>query len=282
MQELGPHQRLPGAGRVFKPRFLLQLSRLRHLTSSIRRSGLHAMSYPKFRRPKSALITQNSPISAEELREGLATLPQELYDNIYDLTFTAADGVRDLGEIESSQESRFHFARLRFAHRNFRPSAVEVFREDPGAPFTGKDSRTLLQVDRASRRKFAASYYGGVFLARNRLTAVTWLRSVSLQHRALVREMWVMDSFLQSSRGPSRRDGGFRRVQYIRFGPPEQIELQFGHRHPGLQLPPQYSLESARRMRPEIEAMVLEMLRSGSEWSDHRAPRRQRARILGE
>lgn len=109
-----------------------------------------------------------------ELRELLETLPQEIYNDIYDLTFTAEPGVRDLGYISR---------RVPLGGPYGRP-------KDAGKPFLGSDNRGLLQVDRASREKFAQSYYGGedaVFVAQSGITAGVWLDSLEWKHEALIR-----------------------------------------------------------------------------------------------
>lgn len=64
-------------------------------------------------------------ISAQGLRRGLETLPQELYDEIYNLTFSATPAARDL-RVRGTAETR----------QNFK----------------------LLQVSSASRAVFASSY----------------------------------------------------------------------------------------------------------------------------
>lgn len=73
------------------------------------------------------------------LRHHLEKLPQELYDCIYDLTFTANPGIRYVskppeGASEEGRKARPHF----------------ILPDNVG----------LLHVDRLSRQKFARSYYG--------------------------------------------------------------------------------------------------------------------------
>ncbi|EME78301.1 uncharacterized protein MYCFIDRAFT_212354 [Pseudocercospora fijiensis CIRAD86] len=105
-----------------------------------------------------------------QLGELLQTLPQELFDKIYDLTFTAEPGLRDLGDIIGEDQGLT-------CRRRYR-----------GQQFLGADTRALLQVDRASRAKFASSYYGegSVFLAHSHFAASTWSDSVDPQHRRLI------------------------------------------------------------------------------------------------
>lgn len=106
-----------------------------------------------------------------QLSELMQTLPQELFDNIYGLTFTATPGLRELGYIRSYDDGRtFH-------------------RCQRGRQFLGADSRALLEVDRASRAQYASSYYGqgSMFIAHTPYAARTWLQSVPQHHRDLIR-----------------------------------------------------------------------------------------------
>ncbi|KAF7193935.1 hypothetical protein HII31_04825 [Pseudocercospora fuligena] len=105
-----------------------------------------------------------------ELSELMQTLPQELFDDIYNLTFTAEPGLRDLGRICS---------------HNWGRSFVRYHR---GQQFLGADTRALLQVDRASRAKYASSYYGegSIFIAHTAYAAMTWMHSVAPEHRSLI------------------------------------------------------------------------------------------------
>ncbi|CAK1358709.1 unnamed protein product [Cercospora beticola] len=81
-----------------------------------------------------------------ELRNHLEGLPQELYNYIYDLTFTAEAKVRlyaKKADIERLQ--------LDELLENFSERAVTINEKVP----------RLLHVDRSSRTKFATSYFGG-------------------------------------------------------------------------------------------------------------------------
>lgn len=123
-------------------------------------------------------------MAAEEtaqLRTRLENLPQELYDEIYDLTFAAEPGIRYLD---------------RFVPEGLKKDKIRPL-------FRGPDSVHLLHVDRASRAKFAKSYYGGsgaVFMAtshsdrhgRNRdgtRSCITWLLEVPESHREMIQDI---------------------------------------------------------------------------------------------
>ncbi|KXT16564.1 hypothetical protein AC579_6280 [Pseudocercospora musae] len=100
-------------------------------------------------------------MSPGSLPSGLISLPQELYDEIYNLTFTAEPSVRDLGAVRRQKGNKSS-------------STCVYYRAHPATPFLGSDSRSLLQVGRRSRAKSAASYYGGennIFLTRNHAAA---------------------------------------------------------------------------------------------------------------
>ncbi|PIA89260.1 hypothetical protein CB0940_06720 [Cercospora beticola] len=82
-----------------------------------------------------------------ELRERLENLPQELYNYIYDLTFTAEAKIR----IYTYDEDRGRVpAQLRDAMKHYSKRVVTVHERPPH----------LLHVDRASRQNFAKSFYG--------------------------------------------------------------------------------------------------------------------------
>ncbi|KAK4617717.1 hypothetical protein CLAFUW4_12122 [Fulvia fulva] len=98
------------------------------------------------------------------LRAHLESLPQELYDIIYDLTFAAKPGVRQLGTIAN----RLHFA------------------TPPTDPCP-----TLLGIDRRSRAKFAKSYDGdgAVFVVYGNRTLEQWLGSLPDAHRDMIADI---------------------------------------------------------------------------------------------
>ncbi|PPJ60203.1 hypothetical protein CBER1_10120 [Cercospora berteroae] len=82
-----------------------------------------------------------------ELRERLESLPQELYNHIYDLTFTANPRIRIYG---ISRWARFYLT------SSVLPNTISgrVVAFDERLP-------NMFRVDRASRRKFAKSYFSG-------------------------------------------------------------------------------------------------------------------------
>ncbi|CAK1358715.1 unnamed protein product [Cercospora beticola] len=82
-----------------------------------------------------------------ELHELMDMLPQELYDQIYDLTFTAAAKIRIYIYGRGYSRGR---AQLTAATKHYSRRVVAVNEKIPH----------LLHVDRASRQKFAESYYG--------------------------------------------------------------------------------------------------------------------------
>ncbi|KAI5362784.1 hypothetical protein Slin14017_G064650 [Septoria linicola] len=82
------------------------------------------------------------------LRTLLESLPQELYDNIYDCVFTAE------------------------------PATVTICYEDYRFPH-------LLHVDRAPRSKFAESYYKVTEIEYGEPSEVDWLETLPQQHQIL-------------------------------------------------------------------------------------------------
>lgn len=82
-----------------------------------------------------------------ELHELMDMLPQELYDQIYDLTFTAEAKIRIYNFDENYGPTP---AELRDATKQYSEQVVSINERIPH----------LLHVDRASRQKFAESYYG--------------------------------------------------------------------------------------------------------------------------
>ncbi|PPJ60204.1 hypothetical protein CBER1_10129 [Cercospora berteroae] len=86
-----------------------------------------------------------------ELRERLESLPQELYDYIYKLTFTADSRVRCIARKGQKETARS-------IPRSFGP------RNGLSADFDTKPypQDPLFSVDRASRKLYAASYFNSV------------------------------------------------------------------------------------------------------------------------
>ncbi|CZT24143.1 uncharacterized protein RCC_09860 [Ramularia collo-cygni] len=82
-------------------------------------------------------------LDATGLRAGLQKLPQEIFDQIYTLTFTAPPGIRDLA---NPSETRGRY-----------PS--DTIPQDV-APTSIDFGTNLLHVSRASRAKYASTYYG--------------------------------------------------------------------------------------------------------------------------
>ncbi|KAF2166093.1 hypothetical protein M409DRAFT_23820 [Zasmidium cellare ATCC 36951] len=120
-----------------------------------------------------------------ELRARLETLPQELYDQIYDFTFTAEPCVPYLDRL------------------NLCPLVLPCEAPKLGRPLLQKSNRVkLLHVDRTSRHKFAQSFYGGegaAFVAERRLfdlleTICFWLRSLPLDHQAMILDVRAIAS----------------------------------------------------------------------------------------
>lgn len=105
---------------------------------------LHSTSYPflqlrytnidQFIEQTSSLLTMtdyNAHPSSGELRRGLESLPQELYDQIYKDVFTASPKVRHVGTITT-------FGRIKFATEDLNP----------------------LHISQATRSLYAKTFYG--------------------------------------------------------------------------------------------------------------------------
>ncbi|KAK4494841.1 hypothetical protein PRZ48_014197 [Zasmidium cellare] len=121
--------------------------------------------------------------SNDRLAARVQSLPQELYDEIYKLTFTAAPGPRYPAKTIFMKPT--HGAE-REIHGQKRP--IELVTRQ----FHGHDAIALLQVDQASREKFARSYYGGpdaLFMFNRRKPAEMWLKSLSEHHRGYLRHV---------------------------------------------------------------------------------------------
>lgn len=82
-----------------------------------------------------------------KLRALIDSLPQELYDEIYDLAFTAEPKIRIYSGKDIDEDLVLGFAELE------RASLQRVVKLNEAIP-------RLLHVDRASRKKFAESYFG--------------------------------------------------------------------------------------------------------------------------
>ncbi|PIA88751.1 hypothetical protein CB0940_06721 [Cercospora beticola] len=92
-------------------------------------------------------LTSSAGTDTLELRERLESLPQELYNHIYDFTFTATSRIRIFG---ISPWARFYLT-------------TSVLPDTASRRVVTFDERlpSMLRVDRASRKKFADSYFGG-------------------------------------------------------------------------------------------------------------------------
>ncbi|KAK4494277.1 hypothetical protein PRZ48_014575 [Zasmidium cellare] len=119
--------------------------------------------------------TQGEPVP---LRLHLEGLPQELYDQIYDLTFTAQPGIR-------------------YASKPPKGASEEGLAVRP--LHIAPDHVGLLHVDRHSRDKFARSYYGGegaVFVCditgrvhNTQAYWTPWIASINQMHRSLIKDV---------------------------------------------------------------------------------------------
>lgn len=123
-------------------------------------------------------------MTTPELRARLGSLPQEIYDDIYNLTFTAESGARIISY------------KLADCSVVMRPT----HRMDESKRFCGRDSISLFLVDRASHTRFAKSYYGDmgaffVFMDCRKMSE--WFRSLQPKHRNMLRSLKcvVFESF---------------------------------------------------------------------------------------
>ncbi|PIA89101.1 hypothetical protein CB0940_06719 [Cercospora beticola] len=92
----------------------------------------------------------NSKDDSHTLRERLDELPPELWEMIYDLTFTADAKVRLYSQLPERKDSeRLTSAKLHELAQGYSKEIVTV-----------NEIPYLLHVDRASRNKFARSFYG--------------------------------------------------------------------------------------------------------------------------
>lgn len=114
-----------------------------------------------------------------DLSADVQSLPKELYDKIYDLVFTAKSTKRMI-TIDPS----------------YQPPA-------------------MLQVSRATRQKFAVSYYasaGGFELQCDHVLR-KWLLRLSLEHRGLIKYIGYYDQFVERTfEGPFNKPNSIRRV----------------------------------------------------------------------
>lgn len=114
---------------------------------------------------------QDAAREPRELSELMQTLPQELYDRIYDHTFTAMPGMRFVGHKFPDHDDDYccwlpsYMSVEQFCQINPFPFGIDSRHARTSLVkhglFTKPDSTVLLHVDHQSREKFAASFFGG-------------------------------------------------------------------------------------------------------------------------
>lgn len=133
------------------------------------------------------------------------TLPPHLRTKIYNLTFTAVPATHFVGHTHLYRTSSY--AEQRFiSAADFRannstlassPINVQVSRGvGKCCLFASPDSATLLHVDRASRQRFAASFFGGVgarFECDDLFEMAAFLASLDPGHAAMIRDIRSWD-----------------------------------------------------------------------------------------
>ena len=108
----------------------------------------------------------------------LMTLPQELYDEIYDLTFTAS-AASDMYTLPK--------------HSQTRPAVFKL--QQKGIKYTTLKISMLhlLHVDRESRTKYAKSFYSlSRFVVCGYSQTVHLFDAIAPEHRPLVRSMCIL------------------------------------------------------------------------------------------
>ncbi|KAK4494839.1 hypothetical protein PRZ48_014195 [Zasmidium cellare] len=136
-----------------------------------------------------------------KLPQLLQRLPQELFDRIYDFTFTARPGVRFIDHqksVPADSAVRFvqgcnfllvHPGRLRSGLDPFRYRSYTVERIPAQDRVAKPCNIHLLHVDRASRQRYADTFFGGadtffVFVETDVL--VEFMGSLQSSHKELV------------------------------------------------------------------------------------------------
>ncbi|CZT15462.1 uncharacterized protein RCC_01318 [Ramularia collo-cygni] len=105
--------------------------------------------------------------TTSKLRAGLNTLPQELYDTIYDLTFTSSPRTIYIHPTSQSAQNK------RRAPQNL--------------------ATNLLRVDSASRNQYQTSYYTNtIFRLDSPKLCIAWIHFMPSHHRPLVRVIHCM------------------------------------------------------------------------------------------
>ncbi|KAK4494840.1 hypothetical protein PRZ48_014196 [Zasmidium cellare] len=138
-----------------------------------------------------------------DLPELLQTLPQELFDRIYDLTFTAGTYERKIVLPESLRKwaeqdsSKVQYVKLGITdprprgyqrRENTHPHFDSSFTKGMRAP----DTIALFHVDRTSRLKFAMSFFGdGPFLLERPQFLLKLERSMDHAWLPFLKDVWV-------------------------------------------------------------------------------------------
>lgn len=118
---------------------------------------------------------------SNSLRWKLERLPQELYDHIYNLTFTADSRIRCFGHPDRPGAAMIvaeHFI-LHLTHKSAEEYDVTPFPRDH-----------LFNVDRASRLQYAASFFQ-IVLIHGVVDLSPFLESLDVEHRPLVGKLLV-------------------------------------------------------------------------------------------
>ncbi|WPB02631.1 uncharacterized protein RHO25_007267 [Cercospora beticola] len=116
------------------------------------------------------------------LRRKLQQLPQELYDDIYNLTFTPDSKIRCFGHPKDRPDAAMKVADHFSLHLTYQ--SAEVY---DVTPFS-RDS--LFYVSRASRRQYAASFFQSVII--NGVAHLSpFLEILDPEHRLLIGKLQV-------------------------------------------------------------------------------------------
>lgn len=149
-----------------------------------------------------------STIASHALRSHLEKLPQELYDEIYELTFALPTGV------------------TMYVEPPRRPDGAPQF--DPPFPYT------LLQVSAGIRKKLATSYYGkNVFVFRSTALAKTWITAMPaknhLQYLREIRFRSLKKSLTQAMQRTRRQQDSQALLDYVESEHRLGVELCSNH-----------------------------------------------------
>ncbi|KXS98307.1 hypothetical protein AC578_6828 [Pseudocercospora eumusae] len=177
----------------------------RTITSSIYASNLITQ------KPLDITMATNPPRS---LRDLLHTLPQELYDEIFHMTFTADAAIRKLN--------------IAFKKRVVYKSSTKgsiCWREPYFYSNVAAVFPPLLHVSRSTRAQFAKSYYGqGAFVAAHDRDAVRkWAEILPSDHRSLLGHVSIVAKKPSASNAVRAQR---MRVQFANdFGEPMNFEI---------------------------------------------------------